>query len=228
MGPGFGLVTSLLFSDDGRHVAYLARSIAESRWQLVVDGALLSSHDRIRSPCFAGDRPVFGAADGQVWRVGGGPALDDILEIACGPTGRHVAYVGMLEGRAVVFEDGRELGRYAEADAPVFSGDGRTLAYVAADGAESWVQLADRRVLLSRPVSNTLVLSNDGAHFALLAAGPRGAPALYIDGVAVRDFDFEEPAALALKRGVAPPGDQLRRWMRAELIVYLEETGAAR
>jgi hypothetical protein len=74
------------------------------------------------------------------------------------------------------------------------------------------------------PVFGTLALSRDGAHFAVLGMD-RGKQRLdlVVDGVRRKSFDFEEPAALALKNPRALVEDSLPRWVAAELALHLGE-----
>jgi hypothetical protein len=215
VGPPFELLASLRFG--GGRAAYLAKE--GDRWHLMVDGARVATHDEIahRTLCFTGSEPRYAARDGAVWSAGG-PALDSIDALVC--RGARWAYVGRSGDRAVVMEGEREVGRYARADAPVFSHDGR-LAFIAVD-REAFVQIDDRRHAVKLPLLGTLVLSPDGRHFALLCADREARRLhLYVDGAKVQAYDFEETAALAIKRPGAVEEDALSRWVAAELAKHV-------
>jgi hypothetical protein len=209
VGPGAELLASLRFSAGGR-VAYVAK---DDRWHAIAGGERIASHDEIdhRSVCFAGEELAFAARDGESWTVGGGPKLDAIEALICGP---RIAYVGRIGDRAVVIDGGREVGRFIEADAPIYSRDGK-LAFIGIDDGGAFVRIDSRRIAVRSPVFGTLVISDDGSHFALVESDPETRDLwLAVDGERRERFDFEEPAALFLKDGRRIV---LRQWVAAEL-----------
>jgi hypothetical protein len=217
----FEEIVELQFSPDGAHVGYFG--LRAERWHAVIDGAIGDGHALLASFCFSGASAHFAARDGEGWFVGDGPKLDRIDAVVCAPAGERFAYVGRRGERSVVFEGKRELGAFQSADAPIYSMEGRSIAFAGIDDAGGFVRIGEERWAVESPRFGTLVVSQDGLHFALLG-GEAGALQLIVDGQPVRGagFDFEEAAALSLKNPRAWDGESAKSWVGAELTRYLE------
>ncbi|MEQ9321258.1 MAG: hypothetical protein RIF41_18995 [Polyangiaceae bacterium] len=98
-------VESLVFSDDGRHVAYAA--LQQGRWTVAFDGEVTRWFDAIGDVAMAADGSVvaYAALDERQWRVvlgdAPGPAFHAILAdtLLLTADGRAAVYVGERHGR---------------------------------------------------------------------------------------------------------------------------------
>ena len=164
-GPQYDYIVSrsLALSSDGRHVAYLA-----------------TKHE-------GATRRQFVVLDGQE-----GPQYDycnDTSMLAMSSTGQRVAYEAWKGEKCVVVVDGQEGPEYDEVDeaapdgvthsrlGPVFSVDGKRLAYMACKGRQAeakWFAVVDGREEPSYRRTWAPRFSMDGRHVAYSAEAPYG------------------------------------------------------
>ena len=201
-GPAYTLAGSVAFSSDGGHVAYGARR-GDDRF-VVVDGREGPQYDYIvsRSLALSSDgrhvaylatkhegatRRQFVVLDGQE-----GPQYDycnDTSMLAMSSTGQRVAYEAWKGEKCVVVVDGQEGPEYDEVDeaapdgvthsrlGPVFSADGKRLAYMACKGRQAeakWFAVVDGREEPSYRRTWAPRFSMDGRHVAYSAEAPYG------------------------------------------------------
>ena len=160
-GPQYGDVGGITFSPDGKRLAYAAKD--RNDWCLVVDGKPGLEHDGIGHVVFSpdGKRIAYLARKGEAWSVvlGGqvGPQYDQIRGMLFSPDSRHLAYTARKKDRMFVVLGGqpgpqfhsigeRVFGRTLHEECeyavgPVFSSDGRHLAYGATKDLKALVVL---------------------------------------------------------------------------------------
>ena len=113
-GKSYGYISDLVSSKDGRHFAYIAiKAGGEERMSIVVDGNEGQLFDKIVSPVFS-------------------------------PDGRFLVYRARQDGkRFIVVSDlkGKVLRQHKDYEMvfqPVFTEDGKSVAYGVLDGSEFW------------------------------------------------------------------------------------------
>lgn len=112
-GKGYGYISDLVTSKDGRHYAYVATKFNEDQMQIVVDGNEGPAFDKIVSPLFSPDGRfiVYRARD----------------------AGKRFIIVSDMKAKVV-----RRHRDYEMVFQPEFSSDGTSLAYGVLDGNEFW------------------------------------------------------------------------------------------
>ncbi|MEI8234620.1 MAG: hypothetical protein WCH57_08035 [Verrucomicrobiota bacterium] len=138
-GPAYDLVGGVTLSPDGEHLAYAAQQ--DGRQFVVADGRAGAPYGRIgvESLQFSPDGKhmvyfaekgarKFVVNDGQE-----GPDLEGMMpgSLRVSPDSRRVACVVRKGEKFAVLVDGKEEPMYEKLDPPVFSEDGRHVAYVA-------------------------------------------------------------------------------------------------
>lgn len=227
---GAALATSaalpeLAGSDDGQHVAWLARD--DAGVVVWLDRApLLGPFARVRprslgfgpghaSPSFVAER-----ADGRQRAVVAGaeqPALDRLGALVFSADGRHWAYAGRRDARHVLIVDGIERTLREPIGDPVLSAAGDRIAFVPL-AAPARAVVDGREFAFPLLLPDTLAFARDGRHWAVVA-GSSSERRLYfaIDGSAGPSFDFAELISSiggADAAGSPLPGTLLRDWAR--------------
>lgn len=230
-GPVAERVHSLRFSLDGARVAYVAVTpegervvldgVPGPRFGAVVTGSLRFAPD--------GTQLAYVILEGERRAVVVGQARGEWFEQVTDPTfaasGAHWGYVGRRAGQSYLVIDGKARTVEPGASSLVFTGSGADHAYVAMRAGRGVVVHPRGVSSFDLIVEDTLVVSEDGTHWACLV-GVRSDRRLYVsvDGAVLRRFDLEELVAqLQLEQG--PSGGKLEReqvealrsWVRAEL-----------
>jgi len=175
-GDGYERMTDPVFSPDGTRVAYIVRQ--GKKTLLISDGQTTpaGSDEPVGLPAFSHD----GKRIGYIARRGGrslvvvdgveGPAYDWIERLVFSPDGRLAYAARRGQTALIVVESGRreELSPYSDVGDPVFSPDGRRIAYWAQDGTNVRV-VADG--VAGRPYDEIgkILFGPDGEHFAFEA-----------------------------------------------------------
>ena len=147
---------TITISDDARSYAYVGVE-HEGEGFVVHDGKRDATFPAMVGLTFApktGKLFYWAGSDTEGWLVADGTKIGGDLahegKLVFSPDGRRWAttctarpQAGGHGKRAVVFADGKELGRYAGASIPTFSPDGRHLAYVVVDDGGSASVLVD-------------------------------------------------------------------------------------
>ncbi|MCE5215983.1 hypothetical protein LLH03_03025 [bacterium] len=141
----------LMFSRDGKHVAWVARPGGDQAL-VVVDGkegpvfpavgvpVLSDDGSRVAYPAHAKDGKCHVVVDGKV-----GPGYDDIEEIVFGPDGKRVGYVAMDEdARLCAVIDGVAGPWFDQLEDIVFSPDSRRVVYSATRNDKAFVMENDK------------------------------------------------------------------------------------
>lgn len=152
-------------------------------------------------------------------------AWDAIPALTLSPNGERAAWIGERQGRATVVVDGGSRGTWAWARALRLPPRGVGFAYVGSMGGGAVVVTHRGRTAFDVVVEDSLVLTDDGEHWACVV-GYASVRKTYvaIDGHPRVPFDLGEwsDAAAQLAGGnVARRTEQLRAWVRAELLRYL-------
>lgn len=175
-GPVYDRVNGLVFSPDGKHVAYGAMLDSGGRnlWHLVQDGReTLLPYDALShlSPAFS-------------------------------PDGRHLVYVALKGEKTVVVVDGQESEAWDKVGAaiPVFSADGKHMAYTARNYGEPESVVLDGKPgpgFEAIPASS-LIFSAEGGRFAYGGQHQNGRWSAVVDGVV--GPEYEQVDRLAFSR----------------------------
>ena len=141
-GPEYDDVSELLYSRDGRRLAYVAGRVVDrfTRDQsLVVDGQTGPWYRRIGELClFCGSSAhVSSAHFGHRSDMANGKFVlghDNAYGVVFSPDGNQVAYPAGTRDKVRIIHDGKPGPAYHGVGAPVFSADGKRLAYTATVG----------------------------------------------------------------------------------------------
>ena len=190
-GAAYDQVDNIVFSKDGRHIAYKAKT--GERWRLVIDGNPQPESEELAAgfPVFSPDgrRLAFGAKENGKWKVrllevdpAGGPAkiiggeyADAVGLITFSPDGRRIAFAARNGNQRHVVLDGEAGPEFDDVAKIVFSPDGTRVAYEAAKFFKTdptkkdvWFMVVDGQA--QREYENlmrgSLVFNGDGKHLA--------------------------------------------------------------
>lgn len=166
-------IYDLTFSQDGKHLAYVAE---KNRMSFVVtDGQEGPSYAKVGFPVLSpnGERLAYLAsadrkryfvvADGQP-----GAPYENVKPVSFSPDGRHYYYVAQTDGRQCMVVDGREGAQYTQVFYPVFSPNSKHAAYMAVEG-KFWCIVLDGAPGRNFDAVWTPVFSPDSAHVAYAA-----------------------------------------------------------
>ncbi len=145
-GPEYDGINSLIFSADGKRVAYGAQKGAK-RVVVVLDGQAGPEYDGISSLIFSADgkRVAYAAQKGAKWLVvvdsEAGAECDGIGKstLIFSADGKRVAYVAQKGAKQMVVVDGQAGPEYDGIRSLTFSADGKRVAYAAGKGAKRFV-----------------------------------------------------------------------------------------
>jgi hypothetical protein len=217
LGPARDAISDWAISDDGRHVAYVAR--AGRQWEVLLDGRRLCIAPRIRDLVFGDDgnqlafalvdppraRIILGDASGPSFLLVGPPLLAQHAS--------RLVYTAEDEGGAWVIADGVRRGPFGAVLELELSPDGAHLAYVVrSQGRVRVVHDATERDL-DAVVPGTFVLSDDGAHWAVVAADAKSR-ALWISVDGRQALPVSQSDVFGDERSLRP---WIRRQMAASL-----------
>jgi len=148
--PEYDQVLNLNFSPNSKRVAFAAKT--GKQWTVVVDGHPGASYDEVYGPIFSpdSDSVAFAAREEKKWFVvvngKAGPEYEGMVEngaglakladirygaLAFSPDSKHLAYAAKRGGKWVMVVDGQEGEGYNQVASPVFSFDGKRVAYSA-------------------------------------------------------------------------------------------------
>ena len=233
-GPTVDAVRHLVFRDDGRHLAWIAR--IGPRDVLALDGAPVAAWPTLRTSAVSfrpsaapgagpglvhvapadggGERVVVDGVPGAVYHEVGTPIWSR--------DGR-LAYAARRGDDWVLVLDGRELAGGTSIGDPVFSPDGRRLAYLARRGTAVLAVVDGREHRFDLALEGTLAFSADGRRWAVIA-GDLAREQLFfaIDGVRRVPLPAIEVYAAAARRTASladlrtTDNQILQAWSRAE------------
>jgi WD40 repeat protein len=206
-GKAYDQVTFLTFSPDGTRLAYRAHIGAERF--MVVDGQESGPYDVVGDPVFSLDSRhiAFRASprsrnkwlmvvDGQ-----DGKRHGDVGSAAFSPDGQRVFYAVESGRDKVLVTDNKPVsGKFDFIDAPVFSPDGRRMAFIGTNfvhtgGPNRFVVVVDGVAGNAYDRVESLVFSPDGRHVAYAAqSGNRWS--VVVDGREISSHDGQVPALL--------------------------------
>jgi hypothetical protein len=204
--PGESAESGLVFSPDGKRVAYAARN--GTRWVVVVDGVEGKEMD----------------AFSRYGSIG----KEEILPVFS-PDSKRVAHVAKRAGKCVVVVDGEEGKEYEGARAPVFSPDSKRVAYWACLGGKlipKWVVVVDGvegkeygLVSDTTQMVTSPPLFSPNSQCVAYHAQRGGKPLIVVDGVEtkqycgiVRDTLTFSPDSKHVAYGACLGGEWRRKW----------------
>ena len=216
--------THLRISDDGAHVSCLSPAADGASIDLVVDGAHVAHHRRIDGDRLAfvpGDaRVVFVWEDSQGLRITLDGRESDRYESIEGPTlaSHRAGWVARRAEQSEVIIEGETIATEEWAGTLVLASRGDGYAYVARVGRDRFVVTSRGRWAMPRFFVDTLVLDDEGRHFAALVPDSAAhALSVWIDGVPAVTLDEHElGGAIAIEAGRAALGAVVRGVVRAE------------
>jgi hypothetical protein len=188
-----GISPDLLFSLDGRRLAYVASVDSGSAVKqfVVVDGQEGAQYDEIAGLAMSpnGERVAYAARTGNQWAVvvdgREGPRHEGVLgqTPVFSPDGRHVAYAGRDGGRVFVVVD-RKRGRdYDGMGGAIFFGpDSARVVYSPGVGRRRAVVVGEEELGLYERIDDySFVFTSDGKHLAY-KAGDANSWFVVVDG----------------------------------------------
>ncbi len=169
---------ALTLNPDGSRLAITVESRKARTSYVVVDGEAQKPYDEVLRPIFSNDGKRYAylarrekkafvvVVDGKEE-----PGTFESMSCRFSPDSQHMLYEGQVDGKALVFLDGKELGQYDDVEDVVYSDDGQQLAYTARRG-DDWFVVANGRP--SKPYKrvwrNSLRFSPDGKRMGYIAS----------------------------------------------------------
>jgi Tol biopolymer transport system component len=160
-----------IFSPDSKHVAYVARR--GDQWMLILDGKESPPIDEVYSPRFNpnGNGLAWCAKKNKQAAVFyNGKPLDKLYDgvTACifSPDGARTAHLAQRSGKWLAVIDGTESKEYKDVDVPIFSGDGKHVAYVATEADDRRRIVVDGSEGKLYAATDVPLISADGKHVA--------------------------------------------------------------
>jgi hypothetical protein len=176
LGPPVDAIGHYAISEDGKRAAYAARE--GGVWRAVIDGVPGLQAEAIRDFQFGneGARLAFSAADPARARVvvdgAEGPPFLLVGRPVLAAHGTRVVYQAEDAQGAWVVVDGQRQGPFAAVLDLVLSADGSHLVFVARKNGQVTVNHDGAEKAFAAVVEHTLVLSDDGEHWAVIAGDP--------------------------------------------------------
>jgi hypothetical protein len=177
---------SLYMSPNGKHLAYYATRAG--RWMVVVDGKEEESYRGVDMFTFSDDGEHWAYVAGETGRFycvhdgKQGAQRYGILDLAFRPGTNSVAYVVLYPDSYTIVTDSQETRRLdSVSGGPVFSPDGRHLAYSAKTAVGMPLSLFVDGVAIKGlqgvpELIQQIILSADGTHLAYVQSDGRGTP----------------------------------------------------
>ncbi len=165
-------LTHLRVSDDGAHVACLSPAADGASIDLLVDGAHIAHHRRIDGERLAfvpgDDRVVFVSEDSQGMRVTLDGTDGERYEAIEGPVfaPRRAGWIGRRHEQSEIVIEGTLIATEEWAGSLALARDADRYAYVARTNGERFVVTPRGRWPMPRLFVDTLVLGDDGLHWA--------------------------------------------------------------
>jgi hypothetical protein len=220
-GVAYDEIGEWIVTEEGGRTAYAARD--GDQWRVVVDGLESARCAAVRDLRFGdrGRRVAWVCGDGAAVRVVidrlPGRAFRHVSAPSLAPDGPSFVYAGYDERGAWVVTQGGERGPFAAVQDLQISKDGSAVAFVARSGGQLRVVHREREIRLDLVLDDTLVLSDDGQHWAVLTGERRSRRFFFcIDGERAGSVEAAEIF------GEAHP--RLRHWMSRVLREATRET----
>lgn len=188
----FKEIKSLLVSQDGKHIAYVAEP-RSFRQVIVVDGKASKEYGDSDSD-YVKDSLKLGPVDGRfaygvkVRRTARavidgkeGKAYAGVGEFTFSPDGQSIAYWAAQEGKLHVVSNDKEGAAYDEVGTPVYSPDGKSLAYGAGIGPRKFVVVNGQPQKAYASIGEP-EFSPDSKRLAYLAELSADGPSTLVDG----------------------------------------------
>jgi Tol biopolymer transport system component len=158
-----------IFSDDSKHLAYVAKR--GDQWMLILDGKESPPIEEVYSPRFNpnGNGLAWCAKKNKQAAVFyNGKPLDKLYDgvTACifSPDGMRTAHLAERAGKWLAVIDGVEGEEYKDVDVPIFSRDGKHVAYGATETDGRHLVVIDGRKGQLYAATDAPLLSADGKH----------------------------------------------------------------
>ena len=179
----FAKIEQLTFSQDSKHLAYLAGIDQLASTRVVVDNQegpafasvqqLVISDDGSRSACIATKTIVNQGQQSQPLHVvvdngkEGAPYDLQISHLCVSPDGQHVAYVAQgMQTHTVIVDNGTPSQQYRGCDTLKFSPDSKTMLYIATGGQGEFVVVNGKEYGPFISHNSEPVFSQEGGHWA--------------------------------------------------------------
>jgi len=176
--PSPEMPVAITLNPDGSRLAIVVQSRKTGTSHVVVDGEAQKPYEEIYRPIFSNDGKRYAylarrEKNAFVVVVDGREEPGTFQSMSCrfSPDSQHMLVEGQVDGKALVFLDGKELGQYDEVEDLVYSDDGQQLAYTVRRGDEWFVVINGKPSKAYKRVwKSSLRFSPDGKRIGFIAS----------------------------------------------------------
>lgn len=234
VGAPMAVVSDIVVSPDGKKVAYVGSrgqggASDATAWTVYVGGQKGKDYASCGAPVFSADGSIFGhtvrigkSGDGQrafhtvhAVIVNGklGAEWEECSSPVFAPKGKRWAHRARNDQTWQMVVDGKPEGGFRSLGDPIWSPDGKSLAYIGSTGPNNWHIVQNGSKGPELPSVSSLVWSPDGTKLAYVVRGAKGATVHAGDWKSAEYFDVGEPVWSPLGDKVAFPAMGKKRWM---------------
>ena len=217
----FAKIDQLTFSQDSKHLAYLAGIDQLASTRVVVDDKegpafssvqqLVISDDGSRNACIATKTTVNQTQSHETASQSnyvvvdngkeGAPYDVQITHVCVSPDGQHVAYVAQsTQSNTVIVDNGKPSQQYRGCDTLKFSPDSKTMLYIAVGAQGSFIVVNGQEYGPFSGINSEPAFSSEGGHWACCVSTGEQKFAVLADGKMIT-LDRIAPGTLAYQPG---------------------------